>query len=58
MNKSIRKEVDIKKKPKADSMCHRCKNAKATKFYGSSQTYPSCEHCYNHLNDEFDEEYR
>lgn len=39
-------------------MCHRCKNEMATTFYGSSKDYPSCQHCCDHLNDEFDREYQ
>ncbi len=38
--------------------CHRCNQEPATKYYGKDNTYPSCDHCFDKLNDEFDEEYK
>lgn len=35
--------------------CKRCKNAIATKMYGSE---PCCDHCYKMWNDEFEREYQ
>lgn len=39
-------------------VCHNCKKRQATKFYGRSNDYPSCDYCFDSLNNEFDREYQ
>lgn len=37
------------------TICHECKKAEATKYYGQHNTYPSCDDCFESLNRQFDD---